>query len=114
MNSMMSYTFRGDFVGRVFKVTHDKQRGPLSLVRVFNGSLKKGAKITTANGSNEIVQRIYDPLADEYREIDGIDSGNIGVCAGLKVSFGFLIYILILVYLLFQFRYHRIQQPAIY
>lgn len=65
---------------------HDKQRGALSLVRVLNGTLKKGEKITTSNGSSEVVQKIYEPLADEYREIDHIDRGNVGICAGLKVN----------------------------
>ena len=76
--------FGDDFVGRVFKVTHDKQRGPLSLVRTFRGHLKKGAKIMTPNGAGEVVQRIYEPLADEYKDITEIGPGNIGICAGLK------------------------------
>jgi elongation factor G len=80
-----SFWFRDDFVGKIFKVTHDKQRGALSLVRIFRGSLKKGARITTANGTSENVQRLYEPLADEYREIAECGAGNIVVCSGLKV-----------------------------
>lgn len=76
---------RNDFAAKVFKVMHDKQRGALSLVRILNGTLKKGDKITTSNGNSEIVQRIYEPLADEYREITQVDQGNVGICAGLKV-----------------------------
>ncbi|XP_055638035.1 ribosome-releasing factor 2, mitochondrial [Toxorhynchites rutilus septentrionalis] len=76
--------FGSDFVGKVFKVTHDKQRGPLSLIRVFRGSVKKGAKITTAKGVTETIQRIYAPWADEYREIATVGAGNIGLCAGPK------------------------------
>ncbi|XP_058817952.1 ribosome-releasing factor 2, mitochondrial [Topomyia yanbarensis] len=76
--------FGTDFVGKVFKVTHDKQRGPLSLIRVFRGSLKKGSKIVTDKGTSETVQRMYAPWADEYREISSISAGNIGLCAGLK------------------------------
>lgn len=64
---------------------HDKQRGPLSLVRVLNGTLKKGDRVTTAKSSGEAIQRIYEPLADEYRDIDSVSVGNVGVCAGLKV-----------------------------
>jgi elongation factor G len=68
-------------------VTHDKQRGALSLVRVFRGELKsKGARITTASGTSENVQRLYEPLADEYREVAECGAGNIVVCGGLKVS----------------------------
>ncbi|XP_058449716.1 ribosome-releasing factor 2, mitochondrial [Malaya genurostris] len=76
--------FGTDFVGKVFKVTHDKQRGALSLIRVFRGTLKKGSKIVTAKGTAETVQRMYSPWADEYREISSIAAGNIGLCAGLK------------------------------
>lgn len=64
---------------------HDKQRGALSLVRILNGQLKKGDKVVTSNGISEVVQRIYEPLADEYREITHIDRGNVGICAGLQV-----------------------------
>lgn len=74
-----------DFAGKVFKVTHDKHKGPLSLIRVFNGSLKRGDKITTTTGPAEIVTKLYEPLADEYREISEVGSGNVAVCAGLKV-----------------------------
>jgi translation elongation factor EF-G len=78
--------FSDDFVGKVFKVTHDKQRGALSLVRIFRGELKaKGARITTASGASENVQRLYEPLADEYREVTECGAGNIVVCGGLKV-----------------------------
>lgn len=66
---------------------HDKERGALSLIRVVNGSLKKGDRVTISSGGTEVVQRIYEPLADEYREISQIESGNVGVCAGIKVKF---------------------------
>ncbi|XP_053672419.1 ribosome-releasing factor 2, mitochondrial [Anopheles nili] len=78
--------FANDFVGKVFKVTHDKQRGPITLIRAFRGNLRKGSKFITvkSGGSTETVQRIYEPLADEYREIDSFGAGNIGLCAGPK------------------------------
>lgn len=78
--------FGDDFVGKVFKVTHDKQRGALSLVRVIRGSLKKGSKIVTMKGTNEVVQRIYEPLADDYKEVNIIQCGDVGVCAGMKTT----------------------------
>lgn len=64
---------------------HDKLRGPLSLVRVMSGKLKKGDKVSNCSSSSESVQRIFEPLADEYREITEVSVGNVGVCAGLKV-----------------------------
>lgn len=31
-----------------------------------------------------MIQRIYEPLADEYRETELVSAGNVCVCAGLK------------------------------
>ncbi|CAO1430482.1 unnamed protein product [Diamesa tonsa] len=76
--------FGSDFVGNVFKVTHDKQRGPLCLVRILRGELKRGARVTTSKGVAENVQRLYEPLADEYRDIESIGAGNVCICAGMK------------------------------
>lgn len=76
--------FGDDFVGNVFKVTHDKQRGPLSLVRIFRGELKRGARVTTSKSTGETVQRIYEPLADDYKEVESVGAGDVCVCAGLK------------------------------
>lgn len=76
--------YGNDFVGNVFKVTHDKQRGPLSLVRILRGELKSGARVTTSAGTGENVQRIYEPLADEYKETEVMGAGNVCVCSGLK------------------------------
>ena len=72
--------FNDDFIAKVFKVTHDKQRGPLSLIRLYRGELKRGARIMTSSGVAENVQRIYEPLADEYREIEHVSAGNVCVC----------------------------------
>lgn len=53
---------------------------------MLRGKLKKSSKIITAKGVSENVQRIYEPLADEYREISEIDCGNVAILAGLKVN----------------------------
>uniref|UniRef100_T1GWN6 Elongation factor EFG domain-containing protein n=1 Tax=Megaselia scalaris TaxID=36166 RepID=T1GWN6_MEGSC len=76
--------FGNDFVGKVFKIVHDKQRGPLTLVRVFRGDIKKGMRIMTSSGVAETLQKIYEPLADEYREIGEVCAGGVAVCSGLK------------------------------
>lgn len=80
------FVYSNELAGKVFKVTHDKQRGPLSLVRMFRGKLKKGAKVVSSSGVSETVQRIYEPLADEYREIGHVEAGNVAILAGLKVT----------------------------
>ncbi|XP_036327396.1 ribosome-releasing factor 2, mitochondrial [Rhagoletis pomonella] len=76
--------FGEDFVGKVFKIVHDKQRGTLTLVRVFRGELKKGSRLVTTRNTAEVISKVYEPLADEYREISGVPAGDVAICAGLK------------------------------
>lgn len=66
-------------------MTHDKQKGALSLVRILSGKMRRGSKVVTSRGNSENVQKLYEALADEYREIQEIDEGDIAVCGGLKV-----------------------------
>lgn len=77
--------YRKDFVGKVFKIVHDKQRGPLTLVRVLRGSMNKSMRLTSTRGHSETVGKIYEPLADEYREISAVEAGDVAICSGLKV-----------------------------
>ncbi|GAB0088171.1 Ribosome-releasing factor 2, mitochondrial [Sergentomyia squamirostris] len=79
-------SFEGDFIARVFKIMHDKQRGPLTLFRVLSGSLKRNGKVIIGRGGSEIAQKIYEPLANEYREIEEVSKGDIAICAGLKTT----------------------------
>ncbi|XP_075145674.1 mitochondrial ribosome recycling factor 2 [Haematobia irritans] len=76
--------FEDDFVGKVFKIVHDKQRGPLTLVRVLRGDLKKSMRITSTRGQAEVIGKMYEPLADEYREIQSVQAGDVAICSGLK------------------------------
>ena len=77
---------RNDFVGKVFKIVHDKQRGPLTLVRVLRGDMKKSMRLTSTRAHSETVGKIYEPLADEYREIPLVQAGDVAICSGLKVK----------------------------
>ncbi|XP_073840918.1 mitochondrial ribosome recycling factor 2 [Musca autumnalis] len=76
--------FENDFVGKVFKIVHDKQRGPLTLVRVLRGDLKRSMRLTSTRGQSEVVGKMYEPLADEYREIQAAQAGDVALCSGLK------------------------------
>lgn len=67
-------------------MTHDKQKGALSLIRILSGKLRKGAKVVTSRRNNETVPKLYEALADEYREIQEIGEGDIAICSGLKVK----------------------------
>lgn len=58
----------------------------MTLVRVFRGHLKKGMRLLSPGGSAEVLTKLYEPLADDFREINEVSSGNIAVCSGLKVS----------------------------
>ena len=46
-------------------------------------------RLVTTHGSSEVVNKLYEPLADEYREIGGLSAGDVAICAGLKVIFSF-------------------------
>uniref|UniRef100_A0ABK9MU82 Tr-type G domain-containing protein n=1 Tax=Glossina morsitans morsitans TaxID=37546 RepID=A0ABK9MU82_GLOMM len=76
--------FENDFAGKVFKIVHDTQRGALTLVRVLSGEMKKNMRIISDKGQAEVVSKIYEPLADEYREINNVEAGDVAICAGLK------------------------------
>ncbi|XP_068155651.1 ribosome-releasing factor 2, mitochondrial isoform X1 [Drosophila tropicalis] len=76
--------FGNELAGKVFKIVHDKQRGPLTLVRVMRGELKRGMRLTCSSGQAEVVSKLYEPLADEYREVSVVQSGDVALCAGLK------------------------------
>uniref|UniRef100_A0A1B0C9X5 Putative ribosome-releasing factor 2 isoform x1 n=1 Tax=Lutzomyia longipalpis TaxID=7200 RepID=A0A1B0C9X5_LUTLO len=86
-------SFEGDFIARVFKIMHDRQRGPLTLFRVLSGNLKKNSKVTTGRGGSEVAQKIYEPLANEYREIESTTMtgdllvGNSGILKKLQKKF---------------------------
>ncbi|XP_013785962.1 ribosome-releasing factor 2, mitochondrial-like [Limulus polyphemus] len=69
----------------VFKIVHDKQKGPLSFVRVYSGKVEQGQKIYNVNRSQtEKLARMYCPYADDFREVKSAHSGSIVVLTGLK------------------------------
>nr|BAI79334.1 mitochondrial EF-G2 [Drosophila melanogaster] len=76
--------FGTEVAGKVFKIVHDKQRGPLTLVRILRGEIKRGMRLISARGQAEVVSKLYEPLADEYREVSAVQSGDVVICAGLK------------------------------
>ncbi|KAH8382825.1 hypothetical protein KR009_005489 [Drosophila setifemur] len=76
--------FGTEVAGKVFKIVHDKQRGPLTLVRILRGEIKKGMRLISARGQAEVVSKLYEPLADEYREVSAAHSGDVVICSGLK------------------------------
>ncbi|KAJ3184595.1 Ribosome-releasing factor 2, mitochondrial [Geranomyces variabilis] len=68
-----------------FKVTHDPKRGALVFVRVYSGTLERGATlINPATGTKERATKLLQMYADDYEEIASISAGNIAAVSGLK------------------------------
>lgn len=79
--------FDDNLCARAFKVIHDKQKGPLVFMRVYNGKLKKGQRVySVQQEKSEQIGRLYIAYADDFKEVEDVDNGNIAVAAGLKVS----------------------------
>ncbi|XP_063981816.1 ribosome-releasing factor 2, mitochondrial [Diachasmimorpha longicaudata] len=77
--------FQETFSARTFKVIHDKQRGPITFVRVFTGKLSKGQRIYNVQRKRtEQGGKLYAAYADDYEEISDVSEGNIAALGGLK------------------------------
>lgn len=55
------------------------------MVRILRGDLKRSMRLTSTRGQSEVVGKMYEPLADEYREIQAAQAGDVALCSGLKV-----------------------------
>ncbi|KAI0225190.1 Ribosome-releasing factor 2, mitochondrial [Massospora cicadina] len=79
---------RGPLTALAFKVIVDPQRGPMTFVRVYSGTLTARASLinSSGGGKRERVVRILQMYADEYEEIPEIGAGNIGVLLGLRAT----------------------------
>ena len=67
----------------VFKVTKDLTRGLLTFVRVYDGIIQPKVALKIGNTIEKAV-KVYEIFANDYKQIDSIQSGNIGVIQGLK------------------------------
>jgi len=74
-----------------FKTVHDHQRGPLTFVRLYSGSLEVGNSLyNVSRECNEQCGKLYQVFADEHREIGVVTAGNIAAVSGLKQVSSFL------------------------
>lgn len=79
--------FGENLSARVFKIIHDKQRGPISFFRVYTGTMTKGQRIyNVQREQTEQSGRLYAAYADDYEEIEEIGQGNIGALTGMKCT----------------------------
>lgn len=70
-----------------FKVVNDPKRGILVYVRVYSGTLDKGAVLYNTNlHLAERAPRILKMYANDAVEVDSLSSGQIGVIPGLKYA----------------------------
>ncbi|KAI4950842.1 hypothetical protein J4E86_007349 [Alternaria arbusti] len=68
-----------------FKVVNDAKRGVLVYVRVYSGSIDRGATLYNTNLSlAERAPRLLKMYANDAVEVDSISAGQIGVITGLK------------------------------
>lgn len=80
--------FNENLSARVFKIIHDKQRGPIAFFRVHSGTMTKGQRIFNIQREKvEQSSRLYAAYADDYEEILEIGKGNIAALTGLKYTF---------------------------
>jgi elongation factor G len=68
-----------------FKVVNDPKRGVIVYVRVYSGSIDRGATLYNTNLSlAERAPRLLKMYANDAVEVDSIGAGQIGVITGLK------------------------------
>ncbi|XP_028137204.1 ribosome-releasing factor 2, mitochondrial [Diabrotica virgifera virgifera] len=83
--NMLFLSFEDNLCARAFKVIHNKQKGPLVFLRIYNGQIKRGQKIyNIKQDCSEQIGRLYVAYADDFKEIDSIANGNIAVATGVK------------------------------
>jgi len=76
-----------NFCGMVFKIQHHPQKGVLSYVRVYSGSIKSTDSVYNVNrAKSEKVGKLMIAFADDFREVSAVGAGNIAVISGLKLS----------------------------
>lgn len=77
--------FEDNLAARVFKIIHDRQRGPITFFRIYSGKMKKSQKLyNVTRAQNEQCTRLYIACADDYEEMVEVGHGNIAAVAGLK------------------------------
>ncbi len=73
----------GPLAGMAFKVQMDKYVGRLIYVRIYSGTLKKGASfINMTNGKKERVSRILQMMSNKKNDKDSLHAGDIGAIVG--------------------------------
>jgi elongation factor G len=68
-----------------FKVVWDKQKGPVTYVRVYSGTLTRGSTLfNTTTQTKERLSKILFAYADRFVEAESLQAGQVGVLIGFK------------------------------
>jgi len=79
--------YGNNFCGLVFKILHHPQKGVLSFVRVYCGSVKSSDSVFNVNRSkSEKIGKLLVAFADDFHEVGEVGDGNIAVISGLKLA----------------------------
>ena len=74
-----------NFCGLAFKTLHHKQKGLLTFVRVYGGTLTEGTTVyNMSKAVNERVGKLMVAFADDFKAVKAVTEGNIAVISGLK------------------------------
>ena len=73
-----------DLSALAFKVTKDPTRGLLTFVRVYNGTLRPKEPLLVSTNYVEKATKLFEIYANEFKQVESIQSGHIGVVQGLK------------------------------
>ena len=76
---------KGKLCALAFKVVNDKEKGPVTFFRVYQGVLKNKMKLKNATlNENERIQALLRVKADETQLLSEIGVGDIGAIVGFK------------------------------
>lgn len=71
-----------------FKMVHHKQRGALTFLRLYTGTLRSGDAIYNASRQcSEKVTRLLEVSADEFKDVAMVTEGHIAAVSGLKQTY---------------------------
>ncbi len=73
------------FSALAFKIMTDPYVGRLTFIRIYSGSLDKGASIiNVTKGKKERISRLLEMHANQRKDCDSFFAGDIAACIGLK------------------------------
>ena len=77
----------GRFVALAFKIVFDPYLGPMSYIRVYSGTLKKGAVLHNASrGRKERAMRMLQMHANKAEDLTEVSAGDICALVGLRFT----------------------------